>query len=134
MKIFGRFITSYLHMQDFISCQSKGLTRDEKSQQSLYFFANTPLPWSQRLFLKVFLRESENDPRSGEEREKNLWLPWPRFSLKINLWDQGDRPLCFVAMALRFAHVLDVEESKTKRPTQCINLRESINSSGPIYF
>ena len=115
-----------------MSVQGTGARR-EKSAVIIFLrqYALTLVP---EVILKVFLRESENDPRSGEEREKNLWLPWPRFSFKINLWDQGDRPLCFVAMALRFAHVLDVEESKTKRPTQCINLRESINSSGPIYF
>ena len=47
------------------------------------------VPWSQRFFL-IFLLERDQEQaakaattsrESNEEREKNLWLPWPRISL-----------------------------------------------------
>ena len=47
------------------------------------------VPWSQRFFL-IFLLERDQEQaakaattsrESDEEREKNLWLPWPRISL-----------------------------------------------------
>ena len=48
------------------------------------------LPWSQRFFL-IFLRERDQEQAAKRrqrvakatrrEREKNLWLPWPRISL-----------------------------------------------------
>ena len=44
------------------------------------------IPWSQRFFL-IFLRERDQEEAEttsreiDEEREKNLWLPWPRISL-----------------------------------------------------
>ena len=61
-----------------------------RRQRHLGLLMYDTVPWSQRFFL-IFLRERDQQQaaklaattsrKSDEEREKNLWLPWPRISL-----------------------------------------------------
>ena len=91
------------NLRPFYYVISKNSYRARREKLAVFLFLRQyDLTLVLEVFLEIFLRERESEPRSGEEREKNLWLPWPRISLKRNLWDRVIR-LFFVA--LRFAQV-----------------------------
>ena len=64
------------------------------------------------VFLETFLRSRENEQRSGEEREKNLWL---RLACSASVFWAGES--CFVLLQIAVAGIFDfmTEEDGDRR-------------------